>query len=64
MGQWEVSADDKTLTLKNLTPQPADTNGSIQNVIRTLSDNNLTLIRSSTSPKTGGSVDEYQLVNP
>jgi hypothetical protein len=62
-GQWEVSADEKTLTLKNLTPQPTDTNGSIQYTIGTLTDNSLTLSRSTASSKTGGSLNEYQLVS-
>lgn len=63
-GQWNVSADEKTLTLTSLNPQPNGTNGTIQYSIGALSDNALTLIRTSANAKTGGSLNEYQLVNP
>lgn len=63
-GQWEVSADEKTLTLKNLSPQPTGTGGTISYSIVTIEDTKLNLVRTSASQKTGGTINDYALVNP
>lgn len=60
-GTWELSADEKTLTLKNLNPQPTNTGGTIAYTIGSVSNTDLVLTRISTSPKTGGTVNVYSL---
>lgn len=62
-GQWEVTGDNK-LTLKNLNPQPTGTNGTIEFDISDFGDNMMTLTRTTSSVKTGGTVNKYVLVNP
>ncbi|RRB10876.1 hypothetical protein [Larkinella knui] len=63
-GQWEVSSDEKRLILKGLTPPPSGTNGTIEFTIGTLTESQLTLVRTTTSLKTGGSINTYELTSP
>lgn len=62
-GQWEVQGENK-LILKNLTPQPTGTNGTIEFTINSISDTELKLTRTTASLKTGGSMNVYTLSNP
>lgn len=62
-GQYELPSDTRLL-LKSLNPQPTGTNGTIEFTINSVSDNQLDLTRTSTSPKTGGSTNQYVLTNP
>ncbi|MBO0933818.1 hypothetical protein [Fibrella aquatilis] len=64
IGTWAISSDEKTLTLTGLTPPPTGTNGTISFTISSLTDNSLTITRTTASLKTGGTINEYQLVNP
>ena len=61
VGTWEVTADGKTLTLKGLSPQPTGTNGNISFTIGSVSDQELTLTRTTISLKTGGTLNSYNL---
>lgn len=63
IGQWEVSPDEKTLTLKNLSPQPTGTNGTILYSIISVDDTKLNLVRTVVSQKTGGTVNDYSLTS-
>ncbi|MFN8353344.1 MAG: hypothetical protein U0Y10_02775 [Spirosomataceae bacterium] len=63
-GQWALSADEKTLTLSNLNPQPTGTSGTIAFTINEANDTNLKITRTTASAKTGGTINDYQLVNP
>ncbi|GAA4468222.1 hypothetical protein GCM10023189_53160 [Nibrella saemangeumensis] len=62
-GQWEVQGENK-LILKNLTPQPTGTNGTIEFTIDSISDTELKLTRTTASQKTGGTMNVYTLSNP
>jgi hypothetical protein len=64
VGQWELSVDEKTLTLKNLSPQPTGTGGTITYSVTTFTDTAMSINRTSPSAKTGGVVSSYELVNP
>ncbi|WP_332368319.1 hypothetical protein [Spirosoma telluris] len=61
-GQYEVPSDTR-LVLKNLNPQPTGTNGTIEFTINSVSDNQLDLTRVTSSPKTGGTTNQYALTN-
>ncbi|MBC7569670.1 MAG: hypothetical protein H7319_08045 [Spirosoma sp.] len=63
-GQWSISADEKTLTLTNLVPQPTGTNGTIAFTITELTDTRLVLTRTTANLKTGGTTNVYELTNP
>jgi energy-coupling factor transporter ATP-binding protein EcfA2 len=63
-GQWEISTDEKTLTLKNLNPQPTGTGGTIAYTIGEITDTSLRLTRTAASAKTGNTVNDYTLSNP
>lgn len=64
-GTWELSADEKKLILRNLTPQPTGTNGVIEFTINgEVTDTQLNLTRTAASLKTGGTINDYQLTNP
>ena len=60
-GQWSLEGDTK-LVLKNLTPQPTSTNGTIEFTISEFTDGSMTLTRTTASTKTGGSVNVYRVV--
>jgi len=62
VGTWAVSGDQKTLTLSGLTPQPTGSNGTITFTITSITDTTLTLTRTNTSPKTGNTINVYELV--
>jgi hypothetical protein len=62
-GQYELVGDTQ-LVLKNLTPVPTGTGGTITYTINSISDNELKLTRTAASQKTGGTINEYSLVNP
>jgi hypothetical protein len=64
-GTWELSSDEKRLTLRNLNPQPTGTNGVIEYTINgDVTDTQLNLTRTAASLKTGGTINDYQLTNP
>ncbi|HAK77421.1 MAG TPA: hypothetical protein DCR35_01210 [Runella sp.] len=60
-GQWELQGDTK-LVLKNLTPQPTGTSGTIEFTISDFTDTSMTLTRTTANVKTGGTVNVYQMV--
>ncbi len=62
-GQWELNGDNK-LILKNLNPQPTGTNGTIEFDITEFSDGSMVLTRTTSSVKTGGTINQYTLSNP
>lgn len=63
-GQYSVPSDTR-LVLTNLTPSPTGvTNGTIEFTISNLTDNSVTLTRTTASQKTGGSTNVYTLTNP
>lgn len=62
-GTWEL-VNDKTLILKGLTPQPTGTNGSLEYSVQAASTTELKLSRTTASPKTGGTVNDYNLITP
>ncbi|MCF0074946.1 hypothetical protein LZD49_30965 [Dyadobacter sp. CY261] len=62
-GTWELSADQKMLILKGLSPQPSGTNGLIEFSIGSASDKTLTITRLTASVKTGGTINTYDLTN-
>jgi len=64
VGQWALSPDNRTLTISNLTPQPTGTGGTIAYTLGSVSESTLKLTRTTSSPKSGGTLNEYQLVNP
>ncbi|TAE31749.1 MAG: hypothetical protein EAZ91_06445 [Cytophagales bacterium] len=61
-GTWEVSSDEKRLILKNLSPQPTGTNGTIEFTITEVTDAKLVLTRTTASQKTGGTINVYELI--
>jgi hypothetical protein len=62
VGTYTVSGDEKTLILIGLTPQPTGSNGTITFTITSITDTVLTLTRTSASPKTGNTINVYELV--
>ena len=62
-GQWELNGDKK-LILKNLNPQPTGTNGTIEFDITSFDDTMMTLTRTTSSVKTGNTINQYTLSNP
>ena len=64
-GQWEVrEGTTNTLILKNLTPQPTGTNGTMEFTINSSSETQFDITRTTSSQKTGGTVNNYALVTP
>ena len=64
-GQWEVrEGTTNTLVLKNLTPQPTGTNGTIEFTINSSSETQFDITRTTSSQKTGGTINNYSLVTP
>jgi len=59
-GQWEVVGDNR-LILKNLSPEPTGTNGTIEFTISNFTDTSMTITRTTTSAKTGGTINVYQM---
>ncbi len=60
-GQYELVGDTK-LVLKNLTPIPTGTGGTIEFTINSVTDTALDITRTTTSQKTGGTINNYSLV--
>ena len=63
VGQWGVSSDEKILTIKNLSPQPTGTGGTIIYNITEGSESSLKLTRTTASAKTGNTLNSYELTN-
>lgn len=59
-GQYELVGDTK-LILKNLSPAPTGTGGTIEFNIDSITDSQLILTRTTPSQKTGGSTNIYTL---
>jgi hypothetical protein len=59
-GQWELQGETK-LILKNLSPQPTGTSGTIEFTISDFTDASMTLTRTTANAKTGGTVNVYQV---
>jgi hypothetical protein len=62
-GQWELQGDTR-LVLKNLNPQPTGSNGTIEFTISEFEDGRMVLTRTTSSVKTGGTINKYTLVAP
>ncbi|AFK02361.1 hypothetical protein Emtol_1212 [Emticicia oligotrophica DSM 17448] len=60
-GQYELIGDTK-LVLKNLSPVPTGTGGTIEFTINSVTDTALDITRTSASQKTGGTINNYNLV--
>jgi hypothetical protein len=60
-GQFELVGDTK-LVLKNLTPVPTGTGGTIEFTINSITDTELDITRTTASQKTGGTINNYSLV--
>ncbi|MEI7587497.1 hypothetical protein [Runella sp.] len=64
-GQWELQeGTTNTLVLKNLTPQPTGTSGTITFTINSSSETEFVITRTTASQKTGGTINNYTLVTP
>lgn len=61
-GQYELPTDTR-IVMKNLTPQPTGSGGTVEFTINAVADNQLDLTRTTTSPKTGGTTNQYVLTN-
>lgn len=59
-GKWEV-VNENRLLLKDLSPEPSGTNGTVEFTIDELTDDSLTLTRTTGSNKTGNSINKYKL---
>jgi hypothetical protein len=62
-GTWSIVGENK-LVLSGLTPQPTGSAGTIEFNISNLTETGLTLARTTTSQKTGGTINTYTLTNP
>ncbi len=62
-GEWELSEDSNTLTLKNLNPSPSGTGGVISYTIEKVDESTLIITRISANPKTGGTLNQYILTS-
>jgi hypothetical protein len=60
-GTFELVGDTK-LILKNLTPAPFGTNGTIEFMITKIDGTQLEITRTTTNPKTGGTTNTYILI--
>lgn len=59
-GTWELQNDTK-LVLKNLSPVPTGTGGTLEFSINSASESNLNISRTSQNLKTGNSLNDYLL---
>lgn len=62
-GQYELVGDTQ-LVLKNLNPVPTGSGGTITFTINSVTDTALDITRTTASQKTGGTINNYALVNP
>lgn len=60
-GQYELVGDTQ-LVLKNLTPVPTGTGGTITFTINSITDTALDITRTTVSQKTGGTINNYSLI--
>lgn len=60
-GQYELQNDTK-LILKNLTPKPSATDGTLEFMISEATDEQMILKSAIASLKTGNSINEYKLI--
>jgi hypothetical protein len=63
-GKWSVSADNKTVTLTDLSPEPTDTNGTISYTINQVTASSFKITRNVLNRKTGATTTEYELKIP
>lgn len=63
VGKYSLPTDTR-LVLTDLNPSPNGDNGTIEFTINSIDDNNLSLSRTRTSLKTGGTLNDYTLTNP
>lgn len=64
VGKYSLPTDNR-LVLTDLNPVPTGlTTGTIEFTINSIDDNNLSLSRTTTSQKTGGTLNDYTLTNP
>ena len=63
VGKYSLPTDTR-LVLTDLNPSPNGDNGTIEFTINSIDDNNLSLSRTKTSLKTGGTLNDYTLTNP
>ena len=61
-GTYELQGDTK-LTLSNLQPQPTGTGGTIAFTINAITATALDLTRTTANPRTGNSLNQYQLTS-
>lgn len=62
-GTWQLSSDGQSLKMSNLAPVPTGTNGEINFTVGQNPTNELLkLTRTATSVKTGGTINEYELI--
>jgi hypothetical protein len=64
-GTWSVleGATGNKLTLSNLNPKPTGTDGTIEFTINSAGDTQLDITRTTSSQKTGGTINNYNLTN-
>lgn len=63
VGKYSLPTDNR-LVLTDLNPSPNGDNGTVEFTINSIDDNNLSLSRTKTSLKTGGTLNDYMLTNP
>ena len=64
VGKYSLPSDTR-LVLTDLNPSPTGVTGAtIEFTINSIDDNNLSLSRTTTSQKTGGTSNDYTLTNP
>jgi hypothetical protein len=62
-GIWQLTGDSK-LTLKNLSPEPTGTGGTIEYTINSFDESKMVITRTTESIKTGKTINQYTLTNP
>ncbi len=62
-GKWELQGE-KLLRLKELNPEPTETNGVVEFTIDSIEDKKLVITRTSTNRKTGNTRNSYTLYVP
>jgi hypothetical protein len=62
-GQWELNSTNTVLIIKNLSPAPSSTNGTLEYSIDTIEEGKLEITKTTTSPKTGNNVVQYTLIS-
>lgn len=62
VGNYSLSEDGTTLTLNGLTPEPSDSNGSLEFTISSFADGELVIKANGPYSKTGGTLNTLTLV--